>query len=114
MGGPFWKSPLSIDSFIDVIMRLLFLGIVKVTRELMSDWMLECKRQNCFKQSSKNTLLPIYDIGLDWPKVLTLKKVGSVRTISGFVVFVNGIIYLYYQLKMMYMLNLMFIIKNGQ
>ena len=63
MGGPFWKSPLSINSFIDVIMHLFFLGIVKATKELMSDWMLECRRQNCFKQSSKKSycLFMIWD-----------------------------------------------------
>ena len=35
-GGVFWHSNLSLDIFLDVVMHLLFLGVVKAARDLIS------------------------------------------------------------------------------
>ena len=36
-GGPYWKSTINIKSFIDVVMHLLFLGITKSCKDLISE-----------------------------------------------------------------------------
>ena len=36
-GGAFWNGDINIDAFVDVIMHLLFLGVVKSYREIMID-----------------------------------------------------------------------------
>ena len=37
-GGPYWTSNIPFNVFIDVIMHLLFLGIVKSCKEMMTKW----------------------------------------------------------------------------
>ena len=37
-GGVYWRSSTSLECFTDVIMHLLFLGIVKASIELLSKW----------------------------------------------------------------------------
>ena len=55
-------------------MHLLFLGVVKAARELISTWIVDTKRQIGYKVFSKGMFEPIEDMGLDWMKILTVQS----------------------------------------
>ena len=40
-GGPYWDGPLQLHQFIDYLMHLLFLGIVKSSSSLITKWIKE-------------------------------------------------------------------------
>ena len=39
-GSPYWRSPLQLNSFVDAIMHLIFLGITKSTQLLIQKWIM--------------------------------------------------------------------------
>ena len=55
-------------------MYLLFLGIVKAARELISTWIVDTKRQSGLKCFSKGIFEPIVYMGLDWMKILAVES----------------------------------------
>ena len=69
-GGVYWDNTLGIDSFCDVIMHLVFLGITKASRELVIVWMKESKILRDYNACSKTMFESISDIGLEWCKVI--------------------------------------------
>ena len=69
-GGVYWRSSSSLNNFPDVIMHLLFLGVVKASKELLSKWIAEEKVYKTYTNKSKYMLKTILDVGLDWCKVL--------------------------------------------
>ena len=69
-GGVYWNSSLELDVFCDVIMHLLFLGITKASKELLSLWLKETKVSSEYHGCIKQLFLPIADLGLDWCKII--------------------------------------------
>ena len=69
-GGPYWKSNLNLNQFVDVLMHLLFLGITKSTRELVYNWISQNKRLKGYKIFANHIFKHIADMGLDWCKLL--------------------------------------------
>ena len=69
-GGPYWNSNLNLDQFIDVIMHLIFLGIIKATNGLIQKWIGIALKLNQFKLSFKKIFPPIVNMGLDWCKLI--------------------------------------------
>jgi len=69
-GGPYWKSNLKLNQFIDVLMHLLFLGITKSTKELVFIWLSLNKRLKGYKIFANHIFQHIADMGLDWCKLL--------------------------------------------
>ena len=70
-GGVYWKSTLSLDSFCDVIMHLLFLGVTKASRDLLLLWMNGIEILREYQSLTKNLFESISDIGLEWCKIIT-------------------------------------------
>ena len=69
-GGVYWNSSTTIDCFIDVIMHLLFLGIVKASKELLSQWISLNKEYKKYDRCTKYMFKSITELGLDWCKVI--------------------------------------------
>ena len=69
-GGVYWRSSTSLECFTDVIMHLLFLGIVKASKELLSKWITQSKEYKKYAKCSKYMFKTISDIGLDWCKII--------------------------------------------
>ena len=69
-GGPYWSSNGEFNAFIDVIMHLLFLGVVKSIKEVMNEFLR--KERNWFKLNERNN--KVYNIlrslGLYWLPVI--------------------------------------------
>ena len=63
-GGVYWSSSSSIECFTDVIMHLLFLGIVKASKELLSKWITESKEYKniTYAQNICSRLYQILDL----------------------------------------------------
>ena len=64
-GGVYWNSSLELDVFCDVIMHLLFLGITKASKELLSLWLKETKVSNEYHECVRHLFLPLADLGLE-------------------------------------------------
>ena len=69
-GGPYWRSNLKLNQFVDVLMHLLFLGITKSTKDLVYEWISQNKRLNAYKIYSNSVFKHVADMGLDWCKLL--------------------------------------------
>ena len=55
-------------------MHLLFLGVVRAAKELITAWIIDTKRQSGFKYLSKGIFDLIADMGLDGMKVLVVES----------------------------------------
>ena len=69
-GGPYWDGPLQLHQFIDCLMHLLFLGIVRASRDLINEWMKSRKILIPYKKVKKKMYSCIASMGLDWCKVI--------------------------------------------
>jgi len=73
-GGPYWNSPIKLIQFLDCLMHLLFLGIVKASRLLIRDWISKNKRLTI----QSNIMLKVYEtvpsMKLDWLKLIDLES----------------------------------------
>ena len=45
IGGPYYNGTLEIYQFPDCIMHLLFLGMIKTTKDVITDWINRNKRR---------------------------------------------------------------------
>ena len=83
-GCAIWKSPVDIDHVIDVIMHLLFLGVVKEQRNVIKQWMSVTRRMKGFNNFQKNTVIlkSIENLNLCWCKVVSTESGTSTGWIS--------------------------------
>ena len=70
-GGDYWNSSMKLDNFVDVIMHLLFLGVAKASKELLSLWMKDTKKLKQYQTVTKDLFSTISDMGLEWCKLIT-------------------------------------------
>ena len=56
-GGLYWDGPLQLHQFISCLMHLLFLGIVKSSSSLITEWMKETKILSSYKEHKKTYVL---------------------------------------------------------
>ena len=70
-GGVYWNSSLSLDILCDVIMHLIFLGITKASRDLLSLWLKDTNISKKYHDCNRSLLVSISELGLDWCKIIT-------------------------------------------
>ena len=58
-GGPYWNSNLKLNQFVNVIMHVIYLGIIKSNRGLIKKWIGIVLKPNVFNISQKTVFLPI-------------------------------------------------------
>ena len=54
IGGPYYTGTLEIYQFLDCIMHLLFLGVVKTTKGVITDWINKNKKKNFYNVMKKH------------------------------------------------------------
>ena len=83
-GCAMWRSPIDIDHVVDVIMHLLFLGVVKEQRNVIRQWMSVTRRIRTFNifQKNINILNSIEKMNLSWCKVVSTESGTSTGWIS--------------------------------
>ena len=83
-GCAIWRSPIDIDHVVDVIMHLLFLGVVKEQRNAIRQWMSATRRIRTFNifQKNINILNSIEKMNLSWCKVVSTESGTSTGWIS--------------------------------
>ena len=64
-GVPYWDGPLQLHQFIDCLMHLLFLGIVKSSSTLIVEWMKETRILSSYKEHKKDMYSYVATMGLD-------------------------------------------------
>ena len=69
-GGPYWDGSLQLHQFIDCLMHLLLLGIVRCSRDLINEWMKSRKILIPYNKVKKKMYSCIASMGLDWCKVI--------------------------------------------
>ena len=69
-GSPYWTSPLQLNTFVDAIMHLIFLGITKSTQLLIQKWIMLKMNSNLSTLNIKKIFSPIMNMGLEWCKLL--------------------------------------------
>ena len=69
-GGPYWRSPLKLNQFIDVVMHLLFLGVAKSAKEIIMQWIGDSKRMAVYKQLAFGIFFEVSEMSLEWCKLL--------------------------------------------
>jgi hypothetical protein len=67
---PTWKSSVTLADHVDVIMHLLFLGIVKTVIELVMLWLKKDNRHSRFGRMVVGDMTEIGKLGLGWLNVL--------------------------------------------
>jgi hypothetical protein len=74
-----WQRGVQLEQHIDVIMHLLFLGVIKTVMQNIQEWMVKRNKGSTFIQYSNGTLESVTKLGLDWCKCLTYKtgKLGG-------------------------------------
>ena len=70
-GGPYWMSNIEIKCFMDVIMHLLFLGVVKAYKEIVSDFIKKEKRWFRIEHKIDDTYEMIANYSLYWIPIIT-------------------------------------------
>ena len=83
-GCSIWRSPIEIHNVIDVIMHLLFLGVVKEQRNLIKEWMSATRRIKAFNIFVKNVniLHSVEKMNLSWCKIISTESGTSAGWIS--------------------------------
>ena len=69
-GGPNWDGQLQLLQFIDCLIHLLFLKIVKSSSTLAIEWMKETEILKFYKEYKKGMYSCVATMGLDWCKVI--------------------------------------------
>ena len=69
-GGPYWTSNIPFNAFIDVIMHLLFLGIVKSCKEMMTKWVRNTKITEETDNKRKRVCSVLEKWSLGWLKII--------------------------------------------
>ena len=64
---------MSLMMFVDGLMHLVF-WVTKATKALIKFWITETKRLKGFNDMKKGVFKHIFDMGLDWYKVLDTKS----------------------------------------
>ena len=62
------------NQFIDCPMHLLFLGVTKACKNLLTTWISSTKRVNKFNQFRSSLFQPIEKMKLDWCKVIQVES----------------------------------------
>ena len=70
IGGPYYTGTLEIYQFLDCIMHLLFLGVVKTTKGVITDWINRNKKKNIYNVMKKYMYKHIPYFKFDWCKVI--------------------------------------------
>ena len=70
-GSDYWNPSMNLDNFADMIMYLLFLGVDKASKEIVSLWMKDSKRLEQYVTMTKDLFSTISDMGLEWCKLIT-------------------------------------------
>ena len=70
IGGPYYNGTLEIYQFLDCIMHLLFLGVVKTTKGVITDWINRNKKKNFYNVMKKYMYKHIPYFKFDWCKVI--------------------------------------------
>ena len=98
-GGPYWDGPLQLHQFIDCLMHLLFLGIVKSSSSLITEWMKETKILSSYKEHKKNMYSCVATMGLDWCKVIESESGWVSDNYLGYCKIVKWLYHPIYKLK---------------
>jgi len=69
-----WVRGVQLNQHIDVIMHLLFLGVVKTTMQMIQQWTKERGKHNAFLQYSKGAFESVQKLGLDWCRCVPYKN----------------------------------------
>ena len=69
-GGPYWTSPIKLTQFLDCLMHLLFLGIVKASRVMIKEWISKNKRSPIYKKIMVKVYETVPLMKLDWLKLI--------------------------------------------
>ena len=73
-GSAFWNGKLELKQFVDALMHLIFLGVIKSTKKLISTWIQMSKRGKSFTLLARGLLTPIVEMGLDWCKIIEVES----------------------------------------
>ena len=73
-GSAFWNGKLELKQFVDALMHLIFLGVMKSTKKLISKWIQMSRRTKSFNELTRGLLTPIIEMGLDWCKVIEVES----------------------------------------
>ena len=68
--GPYYDGPLKIYQFINCIMYLLFLGVVKTTKVVITDWINIKYKNNSYNVMKKYMYRTIPFFKFDWCKII--------------------------------------------
>ena len=66
----YWNPTMILNIFCDVIMHLLFLGITKASKHLLSLWLEDTKSKVQYDQCVRQLLLSLTDLSLEWCKII--------------------------------------------
>ena len=66
----FWVRGTKLSQHIDVVMHILFLGVIKASIKRVEDWMKGCGKHDCFLSYAKGVLDVVQKLNLNWCKVL--------------------------------------------
>jgi hypothetical protein len=69
-----WDRGVQLEQHVDVVMHLLFLGVVRCTLELVQEWSKRQGKNAAFQQYQDGTLDSIQILGLDWCRCMPYKS----------------------------------------
>ncbi len=69
-----WDRGVELEQHVDVVMHLLFLGVVRCTLELVQEWSKIRGKNAAFQRYLEGTLDSIQNIGLDWCRCMPYKS----------------------------------------
>ena len=69
-----WVRGVQLNQHVDVVMHLLFLGVVKTTMQMIQRWTKERAKHNAFLNYSKGVFESVQKLGLDWCRCVPYKN----------------------------------------
>ncbi|KAL7565871.1 hypothetical protein ACA910_007429 [Epithemia clementina (nom. ined.)] len=74
IGPVTWESDAEINDNVDVVMHLLFLGIMKSTIEQTTKWLKKQMKYGSFVQTTDGLLEMVQNLNLDWCSMLGFQR----------------------------------------
>ena len=74
IGGPYYNRTLEIYQFIDCIIDLLFLGVIKTTKGVITDWIIRHQKKNSYNVMKRYMYRTIKYFKFDWCKMINAES----------------------------------------